>query len=291
MVSFAPELRTQPELISSLPMRTESGQWITLGDVVTINQKEGRYNILHRNGMRLQTITADIDDIDWNDVLHRINSTVSGSLQLSADMSLEISGAAVEHGASKRQLLLQSLLVGIAILLVIYLALPNLSDVFITLFNLPFALVGGIFAALITNTTVSVGSMVGFVTLFGITVRNSIMLISHYTHLIHVEKQPWSTDTVVKGAQERLPSILMTALVTALAMLPIAIDSDNPGREIMGPMAIIIIGGLLSSTLLNLALLPGIFVSFRNASNQHLINHCVVVKIQLSLVYLQADLI
>ena len=111
-------------------------------------------------------------------------------------------------------------------------------------------------AVIITDAHLSVGSVVGFVTLFGITVRNSIMLLSHYRYLTITEKRAWTLETLIAGAEERLPSILMTALVTALAMLPIAFNSDNPGREIMGPMASIIIGGLASSTVLNLLLLP-----------------------------------
>jgi Cu/Ag efflux pump CusA len=109
---------------------------------------------------------------------------------------------------------------------------------------------------------------VGFVTLFGITVRNSIMLLSHYRYLVEVEGKSWNLDTAVLGAQERLPSILMTALVTALAMFPIAFNSDNPGREIMGPMAAIIIGGLASSTLLNLLLLPAILLRYGKFNGQ-----------------------
>jgi Cu/Ag efflux pump CusA len=115
---------------------------------------------------------------------------------------------------------------------------------------------------LLTGATLSVGSVVGFITLFGITVRNSIMLLTHYRYLIEVEGKPWNLPTVIEGAQDRLPSILMTALVTALAMLPIAINSDNPGREVMGPMAAIIIGGLASSTVLNLLLLPGVLLRY-----------------------------
>jgi Cu/Ag efflux pump CusA len=104
--------------------------------------------------------------------------------------------------------------------------------------------------------------MVGFVTLFGITVRNAIMLISHYRHLVEQEHRPWHLDTAILGAEQRLPSILMTALVTALALLPIAVNSDNPGREIMGPMATVIIGGLVSSTLLTLLVLPTVLARF-----------------------------
>jgi len=148
------------------------------------------------------------------------------------------------------------------VLIFIYIALGSVRHVALTLLNLPFALLGGVAAVVLTDASLSVGSFVGFVTLFGITVRNCIMLISHYRHLIVHEGQVWSAATALRGAQERLPSILMTALVTALAMLPVAFDSDNPGREIMGPMAAIIIGGLASSTMLNLLLLPAILLRY-----------------------------
>ena len=148
------------------------------------------------------------------------------------------------------------------VLIFIYIAIGSLRNTSLALINLPFALVGGIIAVLITDATLSVGSIVGFVTLFGITVRNSIMLLSHYRYLVQIEGKQWTLETVILGAQERLPSILMTALVTALAMLPIAFNSDNPGREIMGPMAAIIIGGLVSSTVLNLLLLPGMLLHY-----------------------------
>jgi Cu/Ag efflux pump CusA len=148
------------------------------------------------------------------------------------------------------------LLAGAGVLILIYIAIGNLRQVLLTLANLPFALIGGIAAVILTRAPLSVGSVVGFITLFGITVRNSIMLLSHCQYLVDHEGKTWNLDTITLAAQERLPSILMTALVTALAMFPIAFNSDNPGSEIMGPMAAIIIGGLFSSTLLNLLLLP-----------------------------------
>ena len=158
--------------------------------------------------------------------------------------------------------MVRSLIASIGILIFIYIAIGNSRHVLITLANLPFSLIGGIAAVFLTGATLSVGSIVGFITLFGITVRNSIMMLSHYQHLVDVEGKQWNMDTVIQGAQERLPSILMTALVTALAMLPLAINSDNPGREIMGPMAAIIIGGLATSTLLNLLLLPSLLYRY-----------------------------
>jgi len=148
------------------------------------------------------------------------------------------------------------------VLILVYIAIGSLRHVLLVLINLPFSLLGGVLAVVVTGASLSVGSMVGFVTLFGITVRNSIMLVSHYAHLVEEEGEQWNLGTAIRGAQERLPSILMTALVTALAMLPIAVDSDNPGREIMGPMAAIIIGGLASSTILNLLIMPAVMLKY-----------------------------
>jgi Cu/Ag efflux pump CusA len=173
----------------------------------------------------------------------------------------------VEQGKARWELTAYALLSGVGVLVLIFLAVDSVRHTLLTLVNLPFSLAGGIAAAFLTGGTLSIGSMVGFVTLFGITVRNAIMLISHYRHLVELENKPWNLDTAIQGAQERLPSILMTALVTALAMLPIAIDSDNPGREIMGPMAAIIIGGLVSSTILNLLLMPTILLEFGRFEN------------------------
>ena len=116
--------------------------------------------------------------------------------------------------------------------------------------------------ALATGGVLSIGALVGFVTLFGITLRNSVMLISHYEHLVRVEGMEWGLETAVRGASERLAPILMTASVTALGLLPLAIGSGAPGREIEGPMAQIILGGLVTSTFLNLLILPALALRF-----------------------------
>ncbi|MFI4914133.1 MAG: efflux RND transporter permease subunit, partial [Steroidobacterales bacterium] len=122
----------------------------------------------------------------------------------------------------------------------------------------PFALVGGVCAVALTGGSLSIGSLVGFVTLFGISARNTIMLISHYEHLVQVEGARWSRFTVSRGARERLTPIFMTAVVTALGLLPLALGSGEAGREVEGPMAIVILGGLVSSTALNLLLMPAL---------------------------------
>src|SRR5437660_9762588 len=128
--------------------------------------------------------------------------------------------------------------------------------------NMAFALIGGVLGVFASGGSLSLGSIVGFVTLFGITTRNSIMMISHFEHLVANEGLVWGRETALRGASERLLPILMTATVTALGVLPLALGSETPGREIEGPMAIIILGGLLTSTALNLLVLPSLALRF-----------------------------
>jgi CzcA family heavy metal efflux pump len=261
-VILPPEARRRVDTVARIPLRTPEGLLVELGQVADVQQIGGRYNILHRGGQRVQTVTANVAGRDMASFMDELKARTLSGLALPPDIYPEFTGAAVEQGKARDQLILHALLAGVGVLLFIHLAIGRLRLMLLTLVNLPFSLAGGVVAALLTGGTLSVGSMVGFVTLFGITVRNAIMLISHYRHLVEKEGRPWNLDTALQGARERLPSILMTALVTALAMLPIAVDSDNPGREIMGPMAAVIIGGLVSSTVLNLVLLPVVLARF-----------------------------
>jgi Cu/Ag efflux pump CusA len=173
-------------------------------------------------------------------------------------MYLEFGGAAEAQSQATRQLLLHSAIAGVGILLLLIVVLGNWRNLFLLLMNLPFALVGGVMAVYLFGGEggLSMGALVGFVTLFGITTRNSIMLLSHYEHLVSVEGREWNAATAVLGASERLVPILITALVTALGLLPLALGSGEAGREIEGPMAVVILGGLVTSTALNLLVLP-----------------------------------
>ncbi|MBD9360285.1 efflux RND transporter permease subunit [Methylomonas fluvii] len=257
-VALAPQWRSQPDYLAQLPLKNTEGQRVLLGEVADIRHGEGRYNILHQGAQRIQTVTCKVEDRDMDAFMIELKQRAQNEISWRDGSYPEFIGAALEQAKARETLIIHALLAGAGVLIFVFIALGSLRHMLLTLLNLPFALLGGVAAVVITDATLSVGSFVGFITLFGITVRNCIMLISHYRHLIEMEGQIWSTETLIRGAQERLPAILMTALVTALAMLPIAIGSDNPGREIMGPMAAIIIGGLVSSTLLNLLLLPAI---------------------------------
>ena len=183
-------------------------------------------------------------------------------VKLSPGNYLVIEGEAEASVEARRQLVFHSILAGAGVFMLLYLAFNNLRNLGLTFLNLPFALVGGVVAVLVNGGWMTLGSLVGFVTLFGITLRNSIMLVSHYQHLVEEEGHPWNVDTMLRGAAERLPSILMTALVTSLGLMPLALGSGEPGREIEGPMAMIIVGGLLTSTVLNLLILPAVLLRF-----------------------------
>jgi Cu/Ag efflux pump CusA len=173
------------------------------------------------------------------------------------------SGAAQAQAEAQRQLLLHSAIAAVGILLLLAIAFGNARNLLLVLANVPFALVGGILAVWLTKILsgsdaggLTIGSLVGFVTLFGITTRNSIMMISHFEHLVEKESMTWGLEAAIRGASERLIPVLMTAAVTALGLLPLALGTGEAGREIEGPMAIVILGGLVTSTVLNLFVLP-----------------------------------
>jgi len=247
--------------IKELPIMNAQNQIIRLSEIADITQKNGRSKILHQNGKRVQTVTANIGDVDIDIFTKSLNDKLK-ELKLNEGNYYEITGSAQENMQARNELITQSLLAGGVVLLLLYIAFGSFTNLCLTVLNLPFALIGGVLAASFTGGWISIGSLVGFVTLFGITLRNTIMLISHYQFLINEENCIWNTETCIRGAKERLPSILMTALVAGLALTPIAFGSDQPGKEIEGPMAMIIIGGLFTSTILNLLILPTILLNY-----------------------------
>ena len=247
--------------IENINILGKGNQLVKLKEIADISIGQGRYNIYHDAGRRVQIITAKVINGATETGIAQIKKILNEE-QFDNNIYIKITGAAIEGAESRKELIVISCIVLIGILFLVLLAINNVRYTFLILANLPFALIGGVIAAFLTGGLLSIGSIVGFVTLFGITLRNSIMLVSHYQTLIFKEGFLWNKETAIKGAKDRLPSILMTGLVTGLAMLPIAFDADNPGREIMGPMASIIIGGLTTSTILNLFILPAFMLGF-----------------------------
>jgi hypothetical protein len=237
------------------------GGWFSLSDVADIRESNGRSKILHKDGKRVQTITCNISGRDLPSFVNEVKEVITQT-GLSHGNYVDIAGDAVALNHARHELLTHAALAMAGVMLLLYLALGNLRNLLITLLNLPFALIGGVMAVMLTSGWLSIGSLVGFITLFGITLRNTIMLVSCYKQLVEVEGLSWGLETAIQGASERLPSILMTAIVTALGLLPLVIGSGEPGREIEGPMACIIVGGLLTSTVLNLLILPALLLRF-----------------------------
>lgn len=204
----------------------------------------------------VQTVTCNVAGRDINAFVAEAKKQIAARVSFPPGTYLDFTGAAAAQAQSSRDLLIHSLLAGIGIILLLSLVMGSYRNLILVLVNLPFALVGGVLVVFISGGSLSIGSLVGFVSLFGITLRNSIMMISHCEHLVDVEGMTWGPEAATRGAQERLAPILMMATVTALGLLPLAIGSSAPGREIEGPMAMVILGGLATSTALNLLVLP-----------------------------------
>ena len=262
VVTLPPALRNDLSRIGELGLRNPEGRLLRLADVADVRLVGGRYKVLHSGGRRIQTVTANLEGRDLQSFEADAQRAVLDNVTLSRGNYLVFSGTAQAQREATVDLIVHSALAGVGVFLLLYIAFNNLRNLAITFVNLPFALIGGVIAVLATGGWLSLGSLVGFVTLFGITLRNSIMLVSHYQHLVEIEGLPWCAQTALRGAGERLPSILMTALVTGLGLMPLALGSGEPGREIEGPMATIIVGGLATSTLLNLLVLPTLLLHF-----------------------------
>jgi CzcA family heavy metal efflux pump len=257
--------------IGALPLRSPAGAYLPLAQLADVYQASGRYLVLHQGARRVQTVTCNVAGGDTESFVAKARRQILSRVSFPAGSYPEFAGTAAAQIRSRRDLLVHSVLAGLGIVILLSFVMKHYRNLLLVLLNLPFALVGGVLAAFAAGGVLSLGSLVGFVTLFGITLRNSIMMISHYEHLIAEESAPWGLETALRGASERLTPILMTALVTALGLLPLAIGSGDPGREIEGPMAMIILGGLITSTALNLLVLPTLalrFGRFQPAGNE-----------------------
>jgi len=256
------EHRQALERAGQLRFQSPDGSLFRLADVAELRQANGRSKILHSGGKRVQTVTCNIEGRDVPGFVREVQAALAREVRPGSGNYLAVGGDATAAARARNDLLAHTALASVGVLLLLWLALGSGRNLLITLLNLPFALIGGVLAVVLSGGWLSIGSLVGFVTLFGITLRNSIMLVSHYQHLVQVEGHPWNLETALLGASERLPSILMTAIVTALGLMPLVVGSGEPGREIEGPMASIIVGGLVTSTILNLLILPTVLLRY-----------------------------
>ncbi len=252
---LAEALRTDPAGIGRLPIATPFGP-VPLGQIAHLTPARNRYNIEHDGGQRRVSVTFNVRGRALQSVAGDVSAAISRSVRLPAGTTIEYAGAAAAGRETRNQILLYSLLATAAIVLVLRTAFHWRAHGWLVLANLPFSLIGGILAIVVTGIGISLGAVVGLVTVFGISARNAILQLAHYEHLVEVEHSAWDLPTLERGANERLIPILMTATVTALGLAPLAVGIHEPGQEIGGPMAVVVLGGLVTSTLLNLFVLP-----------------------------------
>ncbi len=248
--------RKAPEQVGALMLRNAEGLRLPLRELAEIYATTGRYMIVHEGAQRRQQVTCNVAGRDLAAFVEDMKKQIAAKVSFPAGVYPVFGGSGLAQSSARQELLLHSAMAGIGIVLLLSIVFGNTRNLILVLVNMPFALIGGVLAVFATGGSLSLGSLVGFVTLFGLTTRNSIMMISHFEHLVQKEGMTWGLEAALRGATERLPPILMTALVTALGLLPLALGSGEAGREIEGPMATVILGGLLTSTVLNLLLLP-----------------------------------
>jgi len=252
--------RNRPEFLSSLMIASPFGP-VPLSQVARILPTQTRYTVAHDGGQRFVSITFNVVGRGLQATVDDAKAKVA-ALKLPPGVYTEFSGAAAAQTASRNQLLLYTVFALVLIGMILLICFHWRANTWLVLVNLPFSLIGSVAAIALMGSGLSVGAMVGLVTVFGVSARNAILLLAHYEHLVEVEGAPWNAGTVLRGAQERLVPILMTAAVTALGLMPLAIGLHQPGQEIEGPMAVTVLGGLLSSTLLNLVVLPALAERF-----------------------------
>jgi CzcA family heavy metal efflux pump len=256
------DARRDPDRVKSLLLRNPDGTPVALGTLAEVYLGTGRHVIQHDGTRRFQEVSTHIRGRDQASFVREAKERIDREIAFPPGVYYTLAGAAEAQAGAQRELLRNSAIAGVMVVLLLAVVFRHVRNLILVLANIPFALVGGVLAVFMTGGSLSIGSLVGFVTLFGITTRNSIMMISHYEELVTREGAPWDLGTALRGARERFLPILMTALVTALGLLPIAIGSGQAGREIEGPMALVILGGLGSSTALNLLVLPTLAFRF-----------------------------
>ena len=253
--------RDKIEKIANL-MIDANGTKIPLSYVADISSSSGPNTINRENVKRKIVISANVADRDLHGVVKDIQEKINATIKLPEDYHIEYGGQFESEQAASRTLLLTSMISVLVIFLLLYHEFRNAKQSGIILLNLPLALIGGVIMLKLTSGEISIPAIIGFISLFGIATRNGMLLVSHYNHL---QNEGYNLkDTIIHGSLDRLNPILMTALSSALALIPLAIGGDLPGNEIQSPMAKVILGGLLSSTLLNAFIVPIVY---------HIMNH------------------
>ncbi|MBA4419130.1 MAG: CusA/CzcA family heavy metal efflux RND transporter [Syntrophus sp. (in: bacteria)] len=263
LVRFDDSAKKDIESVKAVLVDTPGGAKVPLSAVADISSAKGPNSISRENVQRKMVVQANVSGRDLRSVYEDVNSRIEKNLKLPPGYYIEYGGQFKSEAEASRMIGILSLLSLLAIFLILYMEFRSFRLTVLVMVNLPLALIGGIIVIFLTGRVVSIASIVGFITLFGIATRNGILLVSHYRHLMTAEGKSLR-DAVFQGSMERLRPVIMTALAAGLALVPFAMAADKPGNEILSPLAIVILGGLLSSMLLNMVVLPSLYLKFGN---------------------------
>ena len=264
VVRFAPEYRGSLEAVRDARVSTPVGSFVTLRTLADVRFDLGPHSISREDVQRKIVVQSNVAGRDVGSVVEDIRERVRAEVDLPSGYYIEYGGQFEAAGEATQTIGLMSLLSLVAIFLLLFVEFGSLRQVLLVMVNLPLALVGGVLAVWITDGVLNVATLVGFITLFGIAIRNGILMVSHYNHLL--EQGAQLRGAVIQGSMERLSPIMMTALTAGLALLPLALSGGEPGNEIQSPMAVVVLGGILTSLALNMVVVPVLFLRYGGAA-------------------------
>ncbi|MFH5834300.1 efflux RND transporter permease subunit [Halalkalibaculum sp. DA384] len=264
MVRYDEEHRGSIQAVKNAELTLKDGTVVPLSELASIKSRSGPNTISRENVQRKIVVSANVAGRDLRGTVNAISDNISDNVSFPQGYFVEYGGQFESQAQATRTISLLSIVAILLIYLLLYLEFSSLKTALLVMVNLPFALIGGIFIVWFTSGIVSIASLVGFITLFGIATRNGILIVSHYQYLRWEEGKSFM-DAIRQGAMERLNPILMTALTAGLALIPLALAAGEPGNEIQSPMAQVILGGLISSTLLNMIVIPALLAQFESS--------------------------
>ena len=262
VVKFDPSSQTDFDRLGDLPIDTPNGGPVPIRLLADVRREEGPNMILRENVQRRIVISSNVAGRDLGTVVRDMRSAVADAVPMPSGYRVEFGGQFESGQGATERLLLSGIAIVFALFTLLVLAFGRSRDALLVMLNLPLALIGGVAGVFLAGGVLSVASMIGFITLFGIATRNGIMLVSHIRHLIDVEGVSDFREAVERGARERVVPILMTAMAAGLALIPLALGGGRSGSEIQTPMAIVILCGLTTSTLLNMVVVPSLYLRY-----------------------------
>ena len=253
---------TDFDRIADLPVDTPSGAIVPVRLLADVRREQGPNMVLRENVQRRIVVSCNVAGRDLGSVVNDIRSVVTKSVAMPAGYRVEYGGQFESEQSASQRLQVLGILVIAGMFILLVLAFGRARDALVVMVNLPLALMGGVVGVFLAGGVLNVATMIGFITLFGIATRNGIMLVSHIRHLMEVEGVTSFREAVQRGAEERLAPILMTAMAAGLALIPLALSGGQSGSEIQTPMAIVILCGLVTSTFLNMAVVPALYLRY-----------------------------